>query len=176
MQQNSVGGTTLPGHRIDTPAPLPVAYAQGLLKNPLIRAMNSERFAEFLEAAETVLFKPRQTIVEQSTPVDKVMFIVDGAAKAEVLPRYRGGLKVNYGLLLPGNDIGLLSVIACDHHSATVTAVEDVTMVCAPRTTLAELLLRNPDWYRILAEIAVHRLRTSGVWMRSLRTGAMPVS
>ena len=172
MQQSSTTGVASLGHDADTRSPIPPAYARGLLSNPLVKAMGSERVAELFESGELLTFKPGQVIAEQSTPVDNVFFVVGGAAKAEILPRNPGGLKVNYGILPQGQDIGLLSVVTCDHHSATVTAVEDVSVISVPTAKIAELLLKNPEWYRVFAEIAVYRLRTSGLWMRSFRSGA----
>jgi CRP-like cAMP-binding protein len=176
MQKSPATEAASPGHDADTRSPIPTAYGRGLLKNPLVKAMGEERVAELFESGELLTFKPGQVIAEQSTPADNVFFIVGGAAKAEILPRDPGGLKVSFGILPQGQDIGLLSVVTCDHHSATVTAVEDVSVISVPTAKIAEVLLKNPELYRIFAEIAVYRLRTSGLWMRSFRSGATSLS
>ena len=168
-------GTAIGGAQaISDPPPIPVSQARALLGNPLIRSLSPSQLPELLTESELVRFKSGGVISRQSTRVDKVLFVIEGTAKAELLPMHRGELIVRFGFLGPGDDIGLLSVIDGAFHSATVTATESVEVISVHRTRVAQLLRRYPEWYETLAEMAVYRVRASGTWMQTLSSGNIP--
>lgn len=134
----------------------------------LLRHLPDSEFAQFLKTGKLRTFGRGEVVVQQGKPVEGVFFIVSGRAKAEVSALTKGATKAVVNLLGPGDDMGLLSIVDSSPHSASVTALEDLHAMSVPLAVMQGYLQRHPEWYRALAETAVARLRTSGVWLQAL--------
>ena len=143
--------------------------AEVLRRHVLLRGMRAGERSRLLGAGHWVLFQRDQVISRQTSPVDEVLFIVEGSAKAEVSSAAAGaGDSVGVSFVGPGDDIGLLSVVDGARHSATVTALDEVRAFSLPVGVIKSCLGSSADWNRRLAQIAVARLRTSADWLYAL--------
>ena len=136
--------------------------------NRILRSISENEIDGFLSVGEWVNFAEGHTVSRQGDPVKDVLFIVSGRAKAEIGGGGESTFKAVVSFPEAGDDIGLLSLVDGAPHSATVTTLEDMRALSVPMSALRMRLRSRQDWYRILAEIAVERLRTSGLWMQSL--------
>ena len=139
-----------------------------LKANRLLRTLPANELTRLISGGRWVTLKQDEVISRQSDPVEVVLFIAEGRAKAEISAPVRAGYKAVVNFLGPGDDIGLLSLVDGAPHSASVIALEDVHAVAVPVTVVRDYLNSHPEWYRVLAEIAVSRLRTSGLWLQAL--------
>ena len=136
--------------------------------NRILRSISENEIGGLLSVGEWVDFGEGQVVSKQGEPVKDVLFIVSGRAKAEI----GGGSESTFRAIVSfpeaGDDIGLLSLVDGAPHSATVTTLEELRALSVPMSALRMRLRSRQDWYRILAEISVERLRTSGLWLQSL--------
>jgi CRP/FNR family transcriptional regulator, cyclic AMP receptor protein len=141
---------------------------KGLNLNRILRSISENEIEGFLTVGEWVEFDEGEIVSKQSDPVTDVLFIVSGRARAEIGGGGESTFRAIVSFPEAGDDIGLLSLVDGAPHSATVTALEDVLALSVPMSALRMRLRSRQDWYRILAEISVERLRTSGLWLQSL--------
>ena len=133
-----------------------------------MRTLPDEQLSGILLGSRWLEFDRDEVVSRQATPVDTIVFVASGRARAEVLPPNQGAVKVVLDVLSPGNDIGLLALVDGAPHSATVVALEPMRAVAVDMETMRVFLQAHPEWYKVLAEVAVHRMRTSGVWLQAL--------
>ncbi|MBI4282204.1 MAG: cyclic nucleotide-binding domain-containing protein [Chloroflexi bacterium] len=148
--------------------PLEVTFT-ALKCHPLFDGWNNTSLMQmFPNGSNIVRFQPGEYLCLSGYPVDNIMFLLYGRAKAEL--RARGSLQqtIVLDLLGPGSIIGLMSLVDCGPHSATVVAMTGVGVVCLDTKQMRLLLQNNPRWYKICAEIAAERLRNSGTWLEAL--------
>jgi CRP/FNR family transcriptional regulator len=136
--------------------------------NRLLRTFESHEQTRLFNAGRWVTYKPNEVVSQQSEAVEAIVFIVEGKARAEISSPHTSPRIAVVNLLGPGDDIGLLSLVDGAPHSATVTALTELRAVSIPFQELRERLLAHPDRYRVLAEIAIERLRLSGGWLQAL--------
>lgn len=136
--------------------------------NRLLRTFDSHDLTQLLNTGRWVIYKPSQVVSQQSEVVEAILFIVEGKARAEIYAPDNPPTRAVVNLLGPGDDVGLLSLLDAGPHSATVTALTELRGLAIPFQTLRENLVAHPDRYRVLAEIAVERLRLSGGWLQAL--------
>jgi CRP/FNR family transcriptional regulator len=136
--------------------------------NRLLRTFEGQEQTRLFNAGHWVIYRPKQVVSRQSEIVEAILFIVEGKARAEVSSPQTSSRFAVVNLLGPGDDVGLLSLVDGAPHSATVTALTELRAVSIPFRELRERLIANPDRYRVLAEIAVERLRLSGGWLQAL--------
>ena len=137
-------------------------------ENPLFSTLSLSERLRVLSGLCHNYFTTGQVITSQGQTVGAVHFIHRGRARAEISNSRSGTPLAIVDFLGPGDDIGLLSVIDGAPHSATVRAMEDVCVTCVEMDVMRGLLSRHPEWYAILAEVAVSRLRTCGLWLERL--------
>ena len=136
--------------------------------NRLLRSISENEIDGFLSVGEWVEIAEGDVVSRQGDPVKDVLFIVSGRAQAEIGGGSESTFKAVVSFPSTGDDIGLLSLVDGAPHSATVTTLEDMQALSVPMSALRMRLRSRQDWYRILAEISVERLRTSGLWLQSL--------
>ena len=136
--------------------------------NRLLRSISENEIDGFLSVGEWVEIAEGEVVSKQGDPVKDVLFIVSGRARAEIGGSSESTFKAVVSFPGTGDDIGLLSLVDGAPHSATVTTLEDMRALSVPMSALRMRLRSRQDWYRILAEISVERLRTSGLWLQSL--------
>src|SRR4030067_956711 len=88
-----------------------LAVVAALRTNRLLRSLGSEGLSQLLDAGWRVMFKRDQVISRQAQPVDAVIFVVEGRAKAEVCSPTHTACKAVINILGPGDDVGLLSLV-----------------------------------------------------------------
>ena len=145
-----------------------VAAVKELKTNRLLREVSEKEIASFLDIGRWVKFKEAEIVSRQGEPVVDVLFIVGGRARAEVAGNGDSTFKAVVSFPGIGDDIGLLSLVDGAPHSATVTALEELMALSIPISSLRMRLQVRQDWYKPLAEIAVERMRTSGLWLQAL--------
>jgi CRP-like cAMP-binding protein len=139
-----------------------------LRSNALLRRLGPAEVRVFLKNARDAYWATNDVVSQQGKPVDEVLFIVKGFAKAEISGAEDPSFRVVVKFLVAGDDIGLLSAIDGAPHPATVVALEDLYAVSVPLEVMKACLRENFHWYRHLTEVAVERLRVGGVWMQAL--------
>ncbi len=156
--------------RDDVPVAVPKQSVSmtSLRAHPLLGSLDEEEFSALISTGCWMNFSPDEVVSRQSMAVDVVLFIVEGRAKAEVSAPAKADYKAVINFLGPGDDIGLLSLVDGGAHSASVTSLEELKAIAIPMGVMREHLRRHREWYRSLAETAVTRLRTSGVWLQAL--------
>lgn len=136
--------------------------------NRLLRTFDSQELTQLFNAGRWVTYMPNQVVSLQSEAVDAILFIVEGKARAVISSAVEASRMAVVNLLGPGDEVGLLSLVDGAPHSATVTALTELRGVSIPFQELRESLHAHPDRHRVLAEIAVERLRLSGSWLQTL--------
>lgn len=139
-----------------------------LRANRLLSGLGDDWFSQLLNTGWRVTFQRDQVISQQAQPIDAIIFIVEGRARAEMCSAGNGPCKAVVGFLGPGDDIGTLCLVNGAPHSATVTAMDTVQAVHIPVEAMRSCLRNNTEWYRLLAEIAAERLSTSSAWLQRL--------
>ena len=143
-------------------------YLNMLRTNPMLHTLGEEEMSHLLGIGRWVTFEPGEIVCHQARPVGEIHFLVSGRAKAEVSTPSHGTFVAVLNLLKPGDDIGLLSLVDGAPHSATVITLEHLCVLSIPMTNMRGLLQDHVEWYRVLAEVAVSRLRNSSVWLQAL--------
>ena len=136
--------------------------------NRLLRELENTDIADFMSVGKWVNFKEDDVVSNQGQPVNDVLFIVSGRARAEVVGNGESTFKAVVKFPGAGDDVGLLSLVDGAPHSATVTALEEIHALSVPMSAMRSRLKGRSEWYRPLAEIAVERMRTSGLWLQAL--------
>ena len=144
------------------------AVFNALRANQMLYTLGSEELPHLLGIGQWVVFEPDETVSRQGSPVKDILFLVEGKAKAEVSAPVSRSFSAVLNLLKPGDDIGLLSLVDGAPHSATVVALERLLVFSIPLTNMRALLQTHIEWHRVLAEVAVLRLRNSSVWLQAL--------
>ena len=134
--------------------------------NRLLSLLSDDELSGFLGIGHWVTFEEDEIVSRQGEHVSDVLFIVEGRARAEVHSNGDSNLSAVVNFPRPGEDIGLLSLLDGAPHSSTVTAVEQIRALSIPLAALRMHLRSRVEWYRTLAEIAVERLRTSGLLLQ----------
>ena len=137
-------------------------------ESPLFSALSPSEHLRLLSGLSPTLFSAGQVITSQGQEVGAVHFIRRGRARAEVSSSQSGAPLAVVNFLGPGADIGLLSVIDGAPHSASVRAMEDVGVTCVEMEVMRRLLSGHPEWYTVLTQVAIRRLRASGLWLERL--------
>ncbi len=139
-----------------------------LRMNQMLSTLGDDEIPTLLTAGQWVVFEQDEVVSRQGTGVRDVLFIVEGRGKAEVSAPVNANFVAVLNLLKPGDDIGLLSLVDGAPHSATVIALERIFALSIPTTDLRNMLKAHVEWYRLLAKVAVWRLRHSSVWLQAL--------
>ncbi len=144
------------------------AFEEVLRSNRLLQSVSKSDLAALADLGQWYRYDTGDVVSAQGLVVDTVVFVVSGRAKAEIAAPGREKYRAVVNFLGPGEDIGLLSLIDGGSHSASVIALEPLEALSVPSAVMQTYLASHADWYRIIAEIAVSRLRTSGLWMQAL--------
>lgn len=149
----------LAGHsHSERPAP---THWTALRGHRLLRTLPRKEVERLAWAGHWLRFPPERVVVRQGTPVEAVLFVVQGKAVA-VMERPLPGsqdFEATVHFLDPGADIGLLSLVDGAPHPATVTTLTSLEVVAIPSGVLQESLRCHPSRYRALARAAVEDLR-----------------
>ena len=143
-------------------------FEEVLRTNRLLQGVSRSELASLISEGQWFHYDTGDVVSVQGLEVDAIVFIVSGRAKAEIAAPGREKYRAVVNFLGPSEDIGLLSLVDGGSHSASVIALEPLRVLSVSAAVMQTYLIANPDWYRVIAEIAVSRLRTSGLWMQAL--------
>ena len=143
-------------------------FEEVLRTNRLLQGVNSSDLASLIDQGQWYHYDTGDIVSVQGLEVNSIVFIVSGRAKAEIAAPGREKYRAVVNFLGPSEDIGLLSLVDGGSHSASVIALEPLQALSVSAAVMQTYLTAHPDWYRVIAEIAVSRLRTSGLWMQAL--------
>lgn len=164
---------TMPLEQVATQLPASAQSTTGdaqaaLQTNRLLQSVEPQRLKDLIAKGEWTTFRTGDVVSAQGLEVESIVFIASGRGKAEIAAPGREKYRAVVNFLGPGDDIGLLSLVDGGTHSASVIALESLETLSVPVGIMQEYLVTQPEWYRVIAEIAVSRLRTSGLWMQAL--------
>lgn len=134
----------------------------------LLATLGHAEIANLVESSSWLSASEGDLISVQGTPVNDVVFIVEGNAREEVRDAGRGEFRAVVNFLGPGDEIGLLSLLDRSPHHATAIAMKRTQGLRAPVALLEEMLKVHPEWYESIAQLAVARLRASSLWLQAL--------
>jgi len=103
-----------------------------LLKYSLFGGIEEQHLDKILTLLSEEKFKPGDTILQEGTPNDKILFIIDGRVSI-----IRGN-KVIYDLA-EGNTFGEMEVLDVMPCAATIKAVTDVTIITITNVSFREI-------------------------------------
>ena len=142
-----------------------------LKRHPLFTGLQKAAFQGLLARDKPILlFEPGEHLSRQGEPVNTILLVLAGRAKASLQADTPDSLQIVLDLLGPGSSIGMLSLIDKGPHSASVTAITKLKALALDFPNMRLMLEIHRDWYRVLAEMAAERLRNSSTWMQALLT------
>lgn len=116
-------------------------------------ALNLSELAELERLSEPACFKPKQTVLEEGDPAERVFNITAGMVRLyKLLP---DGRRQIVGFLLPGDFLGLAM---SDRYGFSADAVDAVTACSFKRSTFTHYVDEKPHLLRRLHEFATHEL------------------
>lgn len=140
-----------------------------LQRHPLFQGCSKAMLMQMLQSgSDTVGFHPGGFLCRSGQPVDSLLFVLCGRAKAELRAGRLAQQAIVLDLLGPGSLLGLMSLIDKGPHSATVVAMTWVEVVRLDMEAMRSMLYNDLRWYKICAEIAAERLRNSSTWLEAL--------
>jgi CRP-like cAMP-binding protein len=136
--------------------------------NSLLRTLESEELSSLISEGQWVRFQTGKAICRPGAPAHHAWFLVEGRAKAEVAGVNGNAHSAVVDFFGPGDAIGLLSLVDGAPHAAAFVAVEEVLALAVPLESLRTLLQGHAEWYRVLAEMAVSRIRAGDFWLQAI--------
>lgn len=123
----------------------------------MLRSLSEHELDQLLRFARVQLFPRNRVIFEQGEPGNALMAVLRGSAK--VGTPTRGGKEVILNILGPGEIFGEIALLDEGARSATVTTLEDTTLLIIENRNFKPILDANPDLCRSLLRLLCGRLR-----------------
>jgi CRP-like cAMP-binding protein len=117
--------------------------AKFFTKYSLFGGLFEEQIEKIIPLMTQEVYKPGDVIITESTPNDKILFIVEGRVSI-----VRGG-KIIYDLA-EGNTFGEMEVLDVMPCAATIKAVSDVTVMSISNISLREIYKNDIKSYSLL--------------------------
>ena len=129
-----------------------------VLKNvALFQGMSDRELDMLLALTTTKKLKKRAYLFRRGEPGNALFAVLEGRLKAT--GEGRDGKEMVLSVMDPGEVIGEIALLDQDPRSATVQAVEDVTLLTLHRRDLIPFLERNPKAAIKLAAVLAKRIR-----------------
>lgn len=129
-----------------------------VLKNiPLFQGMSDRELDMLLALTTTKKLKKRAYLFRKGDPGNALFAVLEGRLKAT--GEGRDGKEMVFSVMDPGEVIGEIALLDQEPRSATVQAVEDVTLLTLHRRDLLPFLERNPKAAIKLAAVLAKRIR-----------------
>lgn len=135
---------------------------------PLFADLTSDEFANVKKLLRRSSFPAGTTMIAAEHPGQEVYFIVEGTVKVTV--DQSDGSRLLLAVLGPGAVVGEMGVIRRDHRSATVTCLEQTTLLWMSRENFEHCLQDYPVIGVRLAAILAQRLRLANERLLSFIT------
>lgn len=129
-----------------------------VLKNvALFQGMSDRELDMLLALTTTKKLKKRAYLFRRGEPGNALFAVLEGRLKAT--GEGRDGKEMVFSVMDPGEVIGEIALMDQEPRSATVQAVEDVTLLTLHRRDLIPFLERNPKAAIKLAAVLAKRIR-----------------
>lgn len=136
----------------------------------LLSTCTTEELDELLERSR-VEFAPKRTVLmRQGDPGDSAVILVTGTARVNMVSS--NGREIVLDYLGPGAMIGEIALLDGGERTATVTMMEDGSIMRLSRDTCAEFLVRNPNVAIGMLQEMAGRLRQMNATVESDRAYA----
>lgn len=136
--------------------------AEQLRRTKLFANASAQALDDIAATAVRLVFRPRQVIVSEHEPGDRMYIVLEGNARVYVTAT--GGKQVTLAMLEPGDSFGELSLVDGQPRSASVEAASDPTVVVGiNRSKLLSQLRRDPSLVEaLLVTLSVTVRRVTG--------------
>ncbi len=124
---------------------------------PLFQGMSDRELDMLLALTTTKKLKKRAYLCRKGDPGNALFAVLEGRLKAT--GEGRDGKEMVFSVMDPGEVIGEIALLDQEPRSATVQAVEDVTLLTLHRRDLLPFLERNPKAAIKLAAVLAKRIR-----------------
>lgn len=124
---------------------------------PLFQGMSDRELDMLLALTTTKKLKKRAYLFRKGDPGNALFAVLEGRLKAT--GEGRDGKEMVFSVMDPGEVIGEIALLDQEPRSATVQAVEDVTLLTLHRRDLLPFLERNPKAAIKLAAVLAKRIR-----------------
>jgi len=124
---------------------------------PLFQGMSDRELDLLLALTTTKKLKKRAYLFRKGDPGNALFAVLEGRLKAT--GEGRDGKEMVFSVMDPGEVIGEIALLDQEPRSATVQAVEDVTLLTLHRRDLLPFLERNPKAAIKLAAVLAKRIR-----------------
>jgi CRP-like cAMP-binding protein len=124
---------------------------------PLFQGMSDRELDMLLALTTTKKLKKRAYLCRKGDPGNALFAVLEGRLKAT--GEGRDGKEMVFSVMDPGEVIGEIALLDQEPRSATVQAVEDVTLLTLHRRDLLPFLERNPKAAIKLAAVLARRIR-----------------
>jgi CRP-like cAMP-binding protein len=124
---------------------------------PLFQGMSDRELDMLLALTTTKKLKKRAYLFRKGDPGNALFAVLEGRLKAT--GEGRDGKEMVFSVMDPGEVIGEIALLDQEPRSATVQAVEDVTLLTLHRRDLLPFLERNPKATIKLAAVLAKRIR-----------------
>ncbi|WP_246263361.1 Crp/Fnr family transcriptional regulator [Parasphingopyxis algicola] len=145
--------------------------AQDLLRilpeGSLLAACDTDQLNDLLSRSKVEFAPKRETLIHQGDPGDSAIILVTGTARVNMVSA--NGREIVLDYLEPGTVIGEIALLDGGERTATVTMVEDGSVMRLSRSECEDFIANNPTVaLRMLQEMA-RRLRQMNLTVESDR-------
>jgi len=130
-------------------------YAQ--MQMPYCELLHEDEIKLLYDHCNFVVFKHKEVVIRQGTPVSHIMFMRSGFAK--VSKEGRNGNFIILKVEKAGNFVGMLSVFSGDIHKYSVSAIDEIEIGFIDIQTFNEVIKKNGVFaYKIITALSNYGL------------------
>lgn len=145
--------------------------AQDLLnilpEGSLLAACKAEQLDDLLERTKLEFAAKREILIHQGDPGDSAIILVTGTARVNMVSA--NGREIVLDYLGPGTIIGEIALLDGGDRTATVTMVEDGSIMRLTRSEAEDFITKNPDVALSMLQEMARRLRQMNTTVESDR-------
>ena len=145
--------------------------AQDLLailpEGSLLAACDAEQLDDLLARTKLEFAAKRETLIHQGDPGDSAIILVTGTARVNMVSA--NGREIVLDYLRPGTVIGEIALLDGGERTATVTMVEDGSIMRLSRTECEDFITNNPGVALSMLQEMARRLRQMNMTVESDR-------
>lgn len=145
--------------------------AQDLLailpEGSLLAACDAEQLDDLLARTKLEFAAKRETLIHQGDPGDSAIILVTGTARVNMVSA--NGREIVLDYLGPGTVIGEIALLDGGERTATVTMVEDGSIMRLSRTECEDFIKSNPGVALSMLQEMARRLRQMNMTVESDR-------
>ncbi|WP_299327478.1 Crp/Fnr family transcriptional regulator [Parasphingopyxis sp.] len=138
-----------------------------LPKGSLLAACDADQLDDLLGRTKLEFAPKRETLMHQGDPGDSAIILVTGTARVNMVSA--NGREIVLDYLGPGTVIGEIALLDGGERTATVTMVEDGSIMHLSRTECEDFITRNPGVALSMLQEMARRLRQMNLTVESDR-------